>query len=74
MTATAAGEGLDFRFDIARSGNTFDAHRSSTSPRSTGSGRDEGASAARLLSEGELMSDHDALRGSPWRSDCRRTR
>jgi len=27
MTAIAAGEGLDFRFDIARSGNTFDAHR-----------------------------------------------
>src|SRR3954470_23387293 len=27
MTATAAGDGLDFRFDIARSGNTFDAHR-----------------------------------------------
>ena len=27
MTATAAGEGLDFRFDRARPGNTFDAHR-----------------------------------------------
>lgn len=27
MTATAAAEGLDFRFDLARSGNTFDAHR-----------------------------------------------
>jgi predicted DsbA family dithiol-disulfide isomerase len=27
MTATAAGEGLDFRFDLARPGNTFDAHR-----------------------------------------------
>jgi predicted DsbA family dithiol-disulfide isomerase len=27
MTATAAQEGLDFRFDIARTGNTFDAHR-----------------------------------------------
>jgi predicted DsbA family dithiol-disulfide isomerase len=27
MTAVAAGEGLDFRFDIAREGNTFDAHR-----------------------------------------------
>ncbi len=27
MTDVAAGEGLDFRFDIARSGNTFDAHR-----------------------------------------------
>ena len=27
MTATAAAEGLDFRFDLARVGNTFDAHR-----------------------------------------------
>ena len=27
MTETAAGEGLDFRFDLARSGTTFDAHR-----------------------------------------------
>jgi predicted DsbA family dithiol-disulfide isomerase len=27
MTVTAAKEGLDFRFDLARPGNTFDAHR-----------------------------------------------
>ena len=27
MTATAAAEGLDFRFDLSRPGNTFDAHR-----------------------------------------------
>ncbi len=27
MTATAAQDGLDFRFDRARVGNTFDAHR-----------------------------------------------
>src|SRR4051794_7499710 len=27
MTSVAADEGLDFRFDIARPGNTFDAHR-----------------------------------------------
>jgi predicted DsbA family dithiol-disulfide isomerase len=27
MTQTAAAEGLDFRFDLARAGNTFDAHR-----------------------------------------------
>jgi predicted DsbA family dithiol-disulfide isomerase len=27
MTAVAASEGLAFRFDIARGGNTFDAHR-----------------------------------------------
>lgn len=27
MTAAGAGEGIAFRFDIARPGNTFDAHR-----------------------------------------------
>jgi predicted DsbA family dithiol-disulfide isomerase len=27
MTEVAAGEGLDFRFDLARGGNTFDANR-----------------------------------------------
>ncbi|MCU1596050.1 MAG: oxidoreductase [Frankiales bacterium] len=27
VTAAAAGEGLSFRLDLARSGNTFDAHR-----------------------------------------------
>ena len=27
MTERAAGEGLEFRFDLARGGNTFDAHR-----------------------------------------------
>ena len=27
MTETAAADGLEFRFDIARGGNTFDAHR-----------------------------------------------
>ena len=27
MTQVAAAEGLDFRFDIAKSGNTFDAHQ-----------------------------------------------
>jgi len=27
ITATTAREGLDFRFDLARPGNTFDAHR-----------------------------------------------
>lgn len=27
VTSAAATEGLEFRFDIARRGNTFDAHR-----------------------------------------------
>ena len=32
MTEVAAAEGLDFRFDIARDGSTFDAHRLLHSP------------------------------------------
>ncbi len=63
MTATAAGDGLDFRFDISRSGNTFDAHRIIHLAEQHGL---QDAMKERLLrgylSEGELMSDHDALR------------
>ncbi|MGH2888719.1 MAG: DsbA family oxidoreductase [Solirubrobacteraceae bacterium] len=62
MTATAAGEGLDFRFDIARGGNTFDGHRliHLAAARALGDEMKE-----RLLhayfSEGELVSDRDTL-------------
>jgi predicted DsbA family dithiol-disulfide isomerase len=63
MTETAAGEGLDFRFDIARSGRTFDAHRIVHLAAQHGL---QDAMKERLLraylSEGELMSDHDTLR------------
>jgi predicted DsbA family dithiol-disulfide isomerase len=62
MTATAAGEGLDFRFDIARSGTTFDGHRLIHLAAEHGL---QDAMKERLLrayfSEGELMSDHEAL-------------
>jgi predicted DsbA family dithiol-disulfide isomerase len=62
MTATAAGEGLDFRFDIARSGATFDAHRVVHLAAEHGL---QDQMKERLLrayfSEGELMSDHDTL-------------
>jgi predicted DsbA family dithiol-disulfide isomerase len=62
MTETAAGEGLDFRFDIARSGTTFDAHRVIHLARSHDL---EDQMKERLLrayfTEGELMSDHDTL-------------
>jgi predicted DsbA family dithiol-disulfide isomerase len=62
MTETAAGEGLDFRFDIARSGATFDAHRVVHLAAEHGL---QDAMKERLLrayfSEGELMSDHDTL-------------
>ncbi len=58
----AAGEGLGFRFDVARSGNTFDAHRVVHLAESHGL---QDAMKERLLhayfTEGELMSDHDTL-------------
>src|SRR6201993_3181445 len=62
MTATAAGEGLDFRFDIARSGTTFDAHRV---VHLAGAHGLQDQMKERLLrayfTEGELMSDRDTL-------------
>lgn len=62
MTETAAAEGLDFRFDIARSGATFDGHRVIHLAAEHGL---QDAMKERLLrayfSEGELMSDHETL-------------
>jgi predicted DsbA family dithiol-disulfide isomerase len=62
MTDTAAGEGLDFRFDLARSGSTFDAHRVVHLAAEHGL---QDAMKERLLrayfGEGELMSDREAL-------------
>ena len=62
MTATAATEGLDFRFDLARPGNTFDAHRLLHLARETGL---QDALKERLLratfTEGEPVGDHDTL-------------
>jgi len=62
LTGVAAGEGLGFRFDIARSGNTFDAHRV---VHLAGGHELQDAMKERLLRayfiEGELMSDHDTL-------------
>ena len=64
MVDTAAAEGLDFRFDIARSGRTFDAHRVVHLAHEHGLGD---KAKERLLrayfSEGELMSDRDSLVG-----------
>ena len=63
MTETAAGEGLDFRFDKARSANTFHAHR--MVHLAAAHGRQE-AMKERLLqahfTEGELISDHATLK------------
>lgn len=62
MTEVAASEGLEFRFDRARSGATFDAHRLLHLAAAHGV---QDAMKERLmrayLSEGELMSDHVAL-------------
>lgn len=62
MTDTAAGEGLDFRFDIARAGNTFDGHRIVHLALEHGL---QDAMKERLLraylSEGELISDPQTL-------------
>jgi predicted DsbA family dithiol-disulfide isomerase len=62
LTAVAADEGLPFRFDIARSGSTFDGHRLIHLAETHGL-QDE--MKERLLrayfTEGELMSDHDTL-------------
>jgi predicted DsbA family dithiol-disulfide isomerase len=62
MTTTAAGVGLDFRFDIARPGNTFDAHRVIHLAAAHGI---QDQVKERLLratfSEGEPIGDHDTL-------------
>ncbi|MBV9047856.1 MAG: DsbA family oxidoreductase [Solirubrobacterales bacterium] len=62
MTETAASEGLEFRFDRARSGATFDAHRVVHLAAEHGV---QDAMKERLLrayfTEGELMSDRDRL-------------
>jgi predicted DsbA family dithiol-disulfide isomerase len=62
VTQLAAAEGLDFHFERARSGNTFDAHRLVHLGAAHGL---QEAMQERLmrayLSEGELMSDHAAL-------------
>ncbi len=62
VTDTAAGEGLDFRLDIQRSGATFDGHRVIHLAAEHGL---QDAMKERLLhayfTEGQLMSDQDTL-------------
>ena len=62
LTSVATGESLTFRFDIARSGITFDAHRLVHLAETYDL---QDAMKERLLqayfTEGELMSDHDTL-------------
>ncbi len=62
LTDTASAEGLIFRFDQARSGNTFDAHRTIALAREHGL---QSEMKERLLSayftEGELLSEPETL-------------
>ncbi len=62
MTDVAAGEGLEFRFDIARAGNTFEGHRILHLAAEHGL---QDAMKERLLraylSEGELISEPQTL-------------
>ena len=62
MTDVAAEDGLEFRFDRIRTGNTFDAHRVIHFAKQHGK---QDAVKERLLraymTEGELMSDHETL-------------
>ena len=62
LVQTAAAEGLDFRFDIARSGLTFDGHRVIHLAAEHGLAD---AMKERLMrayfTEGELIADHEAL-------------
>lgn len=64
MTTTARGDGLDFRFDKIRSGNTFDAHRV-IHLAGEKNAQLQDAVKERLLrgymTEGELMADHETL-------------
>jgi predicted DsbA family dithiol-disulfide isomerase len=62
LTETAAAEGLDFRFDIARSGLTFDGHRiiHLAAEHDLADAMKERLLRA-YFTEGELISDHDAL-------------
>jgi predicted DsbA family dithiol-disulfide isomerase len=62
LVQTAAAEGLDFRFDIARSGLTFDGHRIIHLAAVHGLGDEMKERLLRAyFTEGELIADHDAL-------------
>jgi predicted DsbA family dithiol-disulfide isomerase len=65
MTEVAAGDGLDFHFERARSGNTFDAHRLLHLALETGGPELQDRLKERLfqayLTEGEPIGDPEAL-------------
>jgi predicted DsbA family dithiol-disulfide isomerase len=62
VTETAAGEGLEFRFDIARSGATFDAHRVVHLAAELGLQAEMTERFLRAhFTEGESLGDHETL-------------
>jgi predicted DsbA family dithiol-disulfide isomerase len=64
LTATAAAEGLDFHFDRAQSGNTFDAHRLLHYAREAGPGLQDALKERLFLAyftEGEAIGDPETL-------------
>lgn len=62
VTEAASGEGLDFNFDIASSGNTFDAHRVLHLAKSHGKLAEmKEAFMEHYFTKGLRVSDHDAL-------------
>jgi predicted DsbA family dithiol-disulfide isomerase len=62
LAEVAAGDGLDMRSDLARGGNTFDAHRLLHLAAAHGRQHELKERLMRAyLGEGELMSDHAAL-------------
>jgi predicted DsbA family dithiol-disulfide isomerase len=64
MTAMAAAEGLDFRFEEARPGNTFDAHRLLHYARVSGSGLQDALKERFFLAyftEGQPIGDPETL-------------
>ena len=61
MTERAAAEGLEFRFDLARGGNTFDAHRLIHWPRPTATRRAKERLMRAYFTEGEPIGDPETL-------------
>lgn len=62
LTETAAADGLEFRFDRARSGNTFDGHRLVHLAAAQGRGDEMKERLLRAyFTEGELIGDRDTL-------------
>jgi predicted DsbA family dithiol-disulfide isomerase len=62
LTDTAAADGLEMRFDLARSGSTFDAHRVVHFAYERGQGEPMKERLLRAyFTEGELLSDHATL-------------